>query len=166
MNPDPSVAVPSREPLASVVEIERAIDRVLALAGRRIAIFDRSLDSRWDRGERIEVLRRFCLASPRNSLRIALHDPESLVRRTPRLRGMLETFGHVIAIHRTRDDAAMADDPLVLVDDHHFVHRFHVDQPRAVLVLDDPAATRPLMERFEQIWGASDPGLSGTTLGL
>ena len=57
-------------------------------------------------------------------------------------------------------------DPLVIVDGRHFLHRFHVDQPRAALAIDDPAAARPLVTRFEEIWATGEPGLSGTVLGL
>jgi hypothetical protein len=57
-------------------------------------------------------------------------------------------------------------DPLVIVDARHVLHRFHVDQPRASLAIEQPAAAKPLVTRFEEIWASGEPGLSGTTLGL
>lgn len=161
---------PTNPPLRRLLESEsdhqQALDEVLVRAKRQVWIFDRALDARWDRPQRVEWLRRLCLASPRNLVRIALHDPESMVRNTPRLRALLEPCAHVMSVHRTRDEALRAEDPLVIVDGRHFVHRFHADLLRGVLALDDPESAQSRIQRFEQIWAASDPGLSGTTLGL
>lgn len=164
--PEDNASPPLRCPLESESDHQTALDEVLMRARRQVFIFDRSLDARWDRPQRVEWLRRLCLASPRHLLRIALHDPESMVRNTPRLRALLEPCAHVMAVHRTRDEALRAEDPLVIVDGRHFVHRFHVDLPRGLLVIDDPESAQSRLQRFEQIWAASDPGLSGTTLGL
>jgi hypothetical protein len=57
-------------------------------------------------------------------------------------------------------------DPLTIVDDRHFLHRFHVDGLRAALAYDAPIAARPLCARFEEIWATGEPGLTGTVLGL
>jgi len=157
---------PLRRPLASESDHQLALDEVVARARRQVFIFDRALDARWDRPQRVDCLRRLCLASPRHVLRIALHDPESMVRNTPRLRALLGPCAHVMTVHKTRDEARRAEDPLVIVDGRHFVHRFHADLPRGLLVLDDPESANSLVQRFDQIWAASDPGLSGTTLGL
>jgi hypothetical protein len=157
---------PIGRPLSSESDHESALDEVLLRARRQVLIFDRTLDTRWDRPQRVECLRRLCLASPRHLVRIALHDPESMVRNTPRLRALLESCAHVMSVHKTRAEARRAEDPLVIVDGRHFVHRFHADLPRGLLALDDPESAQSRMQRFEQIWAASDPGLSGTTLGL
>jgi hypothetical protein len=57
-------------------------------------------------------------------------------------------------------------DPLVLVDDTHFVHRFHVDRPGGKLSIGDPERAKPLVERFDEIWESGEPGVAGTVLGL
>ena len=64
--------------------------------------------------------------------------------------------------HPTDDPAG----PLVLGDDRHFLHRFHLDQPRAALGIDAPLDARPLVNRFEEIWATGEPGPTATTLGL
>ena len=157
---------PSGRPLSSESDHQLALDEVLLRARRQVLIFDRALDARWDSPQRVACLRRLCLASPRHLVRIALHDTESMVRNTPRLRTLLESCAHVMSVHKTRDEARRAEDPLVIVDGRHFVHRFHADLARGLLALDDPESTQSRMQRFDQIWGVSDPGLSGTTLGL
>jgi hypothetical protein len=166
MRDEDTVPAPIRRPLSSESDHQLALDEILLQARRQILIFDRALDARWDRPNRVECLRRLCLASPRHLLRIALHDPESMVRNTPRLRALLGPCAHVMAVHKTRDEGRRAEDPLVIVDGRHFVHRFHADLPRGLLALDDPESAQSRIQRFDQIWAASDPGLSGTTLGL
>lgn len=164
--PDLEAPAPSRRLLASEGDHHQAIDEVLVRARQQVLIFDRALDLRWDQPRRVDVLRQLCLANPRNTVRIALHDPESMVRNTPRLIAVLQSCAHVISVHRTQDEALRAQDPMVIADGRHFVHRFHLDVSRGVTVIDDPEGTQPLVQRFEQIWAASFSGLSGTTLGL
>jgi hypothetical protein len=61
---------------------------------------------------------------------------------------------------------AKGDEDLLLTDRAHCVHRFHIDQPRASLIVAQPAAVKSLASRFDEIWATGEPGLSSTTLGL
>jgi hypothetical protein len=54
----------------------------------------------------------------------------------------------------------------VLVDDLHHLHRFHFEQPRAALAVNQPELTRPLALRYEEIWATGEPGINATVLGL
>jgi hypothetical protein len=54
----------------------------------------------------------------------------------------------------------------VIVDNVHFLHRFHIAQPRAALAIGESPTARPLAERFEAIWETGEPGIAATTLGL
>lgn len=155
-----------RRTLDSEGDIQQAIDELLLRTARQLDIFEPRIGAYWDRPDRIDRIRRFCLASERNRLRIALHDAESVVRSTPRLCGLLETFGHVLSIRTTRDEARRANDPLVIADRRHFLHRLDADASRTVFAIDDPEGANPLVQRYDQIWNASEDGPAGTTLGL
>jgi hypothetical protein len=37
---------------------------------------------------------------------------------------------------------------------------------RGLMAVDDPLGTHPFIERFAEIWEASSPAVSATTLGL
>ena len=41
-----------------------------------------------------------------------------------------------------------------------------VDQPRGVLVINDPKECQPMRERFDEIWESSVPAVSANTTGL
>ncbi|MFO1319758.1 MAG: hypothetical protein U1F52_09085 [Burkholderiales bacterium] len=152
--------------LASYAEVDAAIDRALAHSLRRIDLFENVLDRRWNQSDRIDRLRAFCLAGRRNEFRIVLHDAESVLRHCPRIASLQRTFSHVLSIRETRPEARSAHDALLIVDGMHHVLRFHADNARGRFAENAPEDTRPLCERFEEIWAAADPAVPATTIGL
>ena len=78
---------------------------------------------------------------------------------------LLRYYGHAITILRTGEDAKHAMDPLIIVDDQHYLHRLHVAQARATLGIAEPDAAQPLIERFDAIWSSAEPGVSATVAG-
>jgi hypothetical protein len=160
-------ATPREEALATVASQVAAIDTLVELAQRSIDVFDVDLSwMGWNGAARAEKLAAFLRSGRGARLRIAVHDTGWIERSCPRLTNMLKHHGHVISIHRTGEDARHAMDPLVIVDNAHFLHRFHVAQPRAALSIGDPQAAQSLIERFGAIWSSAEPGLTATTLGL
>lgn len=144
-----------------------AIEHVMRLASREILIFDADL-SRGDFAslQRVATLRSFLAGGRHNKLLILLHDTSYLTQRCPRLLQLMRLFSHAFAVHQTGEEAQHARDSFVLVDGAHLVHRFHVDHARFRYCVDDPAATRPLRERFDQIMETATQSVSATTLGL
>ena len=157
---------PLHTPIFGNAEYETAIDTILQKASVRIRIFDHTLGKEYNSSRRLEVLRRFLLASRRNTLQIVLHDSRTMDRDCPRILNLLRAYGHSISIHETHPTAKSVYDPFVIVDDRCFVHRFHFDEMRGLCALDDPIGTHTFIERFSEIWEASSPSVSATTLGL
>jgi hypothetical protein len=168
--PDPllSRAMGARhETLDTVAAQIAAIDELIGLAQHSIRVFDVDLSAMgWNEAGRAEMIVAFLRTSRNARLDIVVHDTGWIERSCPRLTRLLKYYGHLITIRRTGDDAKHAMDPLVLVDDQHYLHRLHGAQPRAVLGVAQPDETRPLVERFEAIWSSAEPGLSATVLGL
>ncbi|HKB83337.1 MAG TPA: hypothetical protein VKD04_09055 [Burkholderiales bacterium] len=157
---------PLHSPIFGNAEYETAIDTVLQKATSTIRIFDHTLGREYNSPRRAERLRSFLLASRRNCLQIVLHEVRTLDRDCPRILHLLRTYGHSISIHETHPAAKSVYDPFVIVDDRCFVHRFHFDEMRGLLGLDDPIGTYAFIERFGEIREASSPAVSATTLGL
>jgi hypothetical protein len=150
--------------LAAQVE---AIDRLLALATHRVFVFDRDLaDTGWDGAQRAENVKAFLRRSRGAEMRVIVHDTRFLESSCPRLTALLRTYGHAMKVWRTGVEARGATDALMIVDDRHALHRYHVEQPRATLLVAMPQPARPLVERFEEIWATGEPAIGGTTLGL
>ena len=144
-----------------------AIDELLAKATQIVRVFDIDLSQTgWERAARADAVAQFLLSSRDARLRIIVHDLRHLESSCGRLTALLRRFSAAITIYRTGPEAKSATDPLTIADDRHFLHRFHFEQPRAALALDDPAQTKPLLNRFEEIWNTGEPGLAADVLGL
>lgn len=147
-------------------EYEAALDTILEKPRKTVRIFENSLGRGYNSPRRYEMLRAFLLANPRNRLQIVAHDTQSIDRACPRLLNLLRLHAHAISIHETHQVAKAVYDPFAVVDDLHYVHRFHFEEMRGLLALNDPIGTHTLIERFGEIWEASSPAVSATTLGL
>ena len=159
--------LPQQQRLETLAEQVAAIDRLVGLARLSIRVFDGDLaQTGWNSAERVERLAAFLRGSRNARLEIIVHDTRWLEGKAPRLTTLLRQFSHAITIYRTGADARAAADPLLLVDGRHYLHRLHLDHPRAVLGIDAPQDARPLITRFEEIWATGEPGLTATTLGL
>jgi hypothetical protein len=153
--------------LNSIAEQVAAIDELIPLAQRRIRIFDQNLSQTgWNHPARVEGLSAFLRGTRGRRLDIIVHHTGYLETACPRLLNLLRTYSHAITIYRTGPEAKVATDPLLIVDDRHYLHRFHFEQPRATLGIEQPEQTRPLASRYEEIWATGEPGINATVLGL
>lgn len=158
---------PVETTLASIAGQVEAIDAIVDRACARLRIFDVDLtQGGWHTADRAERLVAFLRRARGARVEMIVHDTRFLEQSCARLIVVLRQYGHAITVYRTGVEARNALDPLVIADDRHFLHRFHVDGPRAALAFDAPLAARPLVARFEEIWATGEPGLSGTVLGL
>jgi len=150
----------------TLAEQVAAIDGIVALARSRIQLFDVDLaQGGWERRERVDALARF-LRERNARFDVIVHETRWIESSAPRFVQLLRKCGHAMTLYRTGAEARKAMDPLLIVDQRHFVHRFHIDRPGAAVGMDVPVSAKPLCARFEEIWGTGEPGLAGTVLGL
>jgi len=150
----------------TLAEQVAALDGIVALAQSRIQLFDVDLaQGGWERRERVDALARF-LRQRNARFDVIVHETRWIESSAPRFVHLLRQYGHAMTLYRTGAEAKTAMDPLLIVDQRHFVHRFHIDRPRASVAMDMPLAAKPLCARFDEIWATGEPGLAGTVLGL
>ena len=153
--------------LDTVAAQSAAIDQLIALARHHIRVFDQDLaQTGWNAAARADQLAAFLRGVRGHRLDIIVHDTRYLESACPRLLRLLQNFAHAMTILRTGDEARVATDPLIIVDGVHYLHRFHFEQPRAALGIQQPEQTQPLASRFEEIWSTGESGAIGTVLGL
>jgi hypothetical protein len=158
---------PHEAALDTLAALAAAIDEVVALARTHVQVFDVDLaQGGWSSVRRAEVLGAFLRRGRHTKLDVIVHETRFLETSLPRIVSLLRLHSHAVTVYRTGSEARNAMDPLVIADGRHFVHRFHVDRPRAALAIEQPLLTRPLAMRFEQIWATGEPGLPATVLGL
>ena len=152
--------------LNGLAEYNEAIDEIIALAKRRIMIFDYNLENMgFNSASRSEKLGDFLIQNAGNSLSIVLKSADYLDRYCPRITQLLKRFSHNMAIHTIPEMEGLYD-PFCLADGDHYVRRFHFDDPMGVMGIADPHEGRMLLQRFEQIWRASIPAVHADVTGL
>jgi hypothetical protein len=153
--------------LTSETEYRQACDTVLSRAQRELLIFDRDLVAlQLDRKARLELLDGFLQADALRRIRIVIHDPTPIERDAPRLLQLIARFSHMVEGRQTPDNLRHLADTHLLADGCHGVRRFHADQPRSAIILDDRAYIHPWQQRFEELWQLSHPCLRLNTTGL
>lgn len=144
-----------------------AIEALIDLAGERLLVFDRDLaEWGWNGARRAERVAAFLRRSRNARLSIIVHEPRYVESSCPRLTDLLKVYSHAMQVWRTGAEARGATDALVIADDRHYLHRYHVEQPRSTFAIDMPVAAKPLVARFEEIWATGEPALGGSVLGL
>jgi hypothetical protein len=158
---------PTYKQINSEAEYREACDTILGRAQHEVLIFDRDLAALQPGQKiRLELLAGFLQADALRRIRIVLHDPVHLERNAPRLIQVIARFSHAIEVRQSPDNLRHLADTHLLADDSHGVRRFHVDQPRSAIILDDPAYIHPWRQRFEELWQLSHPCLRLNTTGL
>ena len=144
-----------------------AIDRLLEQPGRELRIFDPDGAAlRLNDPQRIERLDRFLLASRTRRIYLVVHSTEHLTRQCPRLMTLLRRFSHAMQINRTHEEIREVQDAFLLLDAMHYVRRPMATLFRGAMGLGDENEGQALRGRFAEIWSASYPAVSSTTVGL
>jgi hypothetical protein len=146
---------------------QAAVERLLEQPGRELRLFDPDGAAlRLNDPQRIEGLERFLLASRTRRLYLVVHNTEHLTRQCPRLLTLLRRFSHAMQINRTHEEIREVQDAFLLLDAMHYVRRPMASLFRGAMGLGDENEGQALRGRFGEIWAASFPAVSSTTVGL
>jgi hypothetical protein len=163
----PPPGLPREERLDSLAALTRAQDDVIALARRHIKVFDIDLSwGGWNTAARCEMLSSYLRRIPGARFDIIVHDTHWIESCGARLTALLARHADAMKIYRTGAAARAAMNPLLVVDDTHFVHRHHIDRTGGTLSIGSPERAKALVERFDEIWATGQPGVTATVLGL
>jgi hypothetical protein len=148
-------------------DFQQAVDRVLAAPGRELRVFDPDLVAlKLNEAARVELLKGFLAASRTRRLFVAVHDTDFVTRQCPRMMALLARYAHAIQIHRTHEEIRNIQDSFLVLDQSHYVRRPVAQFFRGALGLYDEPEALAMRGRFQEIWAASYPAVSSTTLGL
>lgn len=144
-----------------------ALDQLCSLPEHELCFFDKTFEGTgFNSAARYDLLRSFLLSDASNRVRILVHDKRHLEQYCPRLLNLQRQFGHAVLIHQTPPHLRHISDPFAVADSRHYLRRFHFDDLRGVFARNEPEEARKLHARFEELWSASLPALSGSPLGL
>ncbi|HTG96912.1 MAG TPA: hypothetical protein VL982_05645 [Burkholderiales bacterium] len=146
---------------------QTAVDRLMEQPGRELRVFDPDGAAlRLNDPQRIARIDRFLLASRTRRLYLVVHDTDHLTRQCPRLLTLLRRFSHAMQINRTHEEIREVQDAFLLLDGMHYVRRPVAGLFRGAMGLGDENEGQALRGRFGEIWSASYPAVSSTTVGL
>jgi hypothetical protein len=146
---------------------QAAVERLLEQPGRELRMFDPDGSAlKLNDPGRIERLERFLLASRTRRLQLVLHNIDHVQRQCPRLMTLLRRFAHAMQINRTHEEIREVQDAFLLMDSMHYVRRPVAQFFRGAIGLGDENEGQALRGRFGEIWSASYPAVSSTTIGL
>jgi hypothetical protein len=144
-----------------------AVERLLAQPGRELRIFDPDGTSlRLNDSARIAVLEGFLSASRTRRIYMVVHQTDHILRHCPRLLGLLARFSHMMQINRTHEHIRGLQDAFLVLDSQHYVRRSVAAFFRGAMGIGDEVEALIMRQRFMEIWEASYPGVSSTTVGL
>jgi hypothetical protein len=148
-------------------EYESAVQEILELATHTLRIFDENLSTlKLERPGQIATLRQFLSTSPKHLLQIVVQDAGYIRANNPRLMELLVSYSHNLQIIECPPQLAGLSDSLILADGKHGVVRFHKNQARAKLILEDIEECTPYLHRHDQILEEGGTPVSGRSLGL
>ena len=146
---------------------QNAVDRLMEQPGRELRVFDPDGEAlRLNDPKRIERIDRFLLASRTRRLYLVVHNTDHLTRQCPRLLTLLRRFAHAMQINQTHEEIREVQDAFLLLDAMHYVRRPVAGLFRGAMGLGDENEGQALRGRFGEIWSASYPAVSSTTVGL
>ena len=146
---------------------QNAMDRLMEQPGRELRLFDPDGAAlRLNDPQRIERLDRFLLASRTRRMYLVVHNTDHITRQCPRLLTLLRRFSHAMQINRTHEEIREVQDAFLLLDSMHYVRRPVASLFRGAMGLGDENEGLALRGRFAEIWSASYPAVSSTTVGL
>jgi hypothetical protein len=146
---------------------QAALERLLEQPGRELRVFDSDGAAlRLNDPQRIERLDNFLLSSRTRRIYLVVHNTDHITRQCPRLLTLLRRFSHAMQINRTHEEIREVQDAFLLLDSVHYVRRPMASLFRGSMGLGDETESQALRGRFGEIWAASYPAVSSTTIGL
>jgi hypothetical protein len=152
-NDEPAATTPQYERFEDEETFQQAVDRLLGQPGRELRIFDPDLA-----GLRLNM--------PERRIYIAIHDTGYLSKYCPRMRDLLARYAHAIQVQQTDEEIREVQDAFLVLDANHYVRRPVARFWRGAIGIGDESEALSMRARFFEIWAASYPAVSPTTLGL
>lgn len=148
-------------------EHDTAVQTILQSISVSFSVFDEDLARlRLERPENVELLRSFLAGGLRNLVRIVLKNAEPFRRDSPRLFRLLSIYPHQMYVVQCPEHLRSLNDSMLIANDSSALVRFHKDNARSRVIINDREACTPYIQRFNDITGEGGDVISATTLGL
>jgi hypothetical protein len=154
-----------RQPFDTRAGFQAQLDSCLSGARRTLRLFDPDFGW-WELGStRSDTLLRTFFGHG-GRLQLVAHRNDRLARDAPRFGRLLRDYGHLIECRLTNPTLQLLTDSFCIADERDLVRRFHSDYFRGEAFFHAPSSTKAVLERFNEIWTETRPGLHAGVTGL
>jgi len=145
---------------AAMLDLVRASRHEFAIVA---PVLDATL---WNSATMAEALSHLATQHKRNRIRVVVEDSEHLLHSCTRLVELSRRISDLVLIRRLGDMHHGMNEMLAIADASGCLVQADIRMLDATLDLDSPRQAAPCLQRFEEIWQASDPlpGLHGFRL--
>lgn len=158
---------PAYERFDTEAQFQSAVDRLLTLPGRELRIFDPDFTAlKPNAPARVRAFEAFLAASRTRRIHAVVHDTGPLTRQCPRMMRLIARYSHALQVHQTQPEIRELQDAFLVLDAAHYVRRPVARFFRGGAGVDDETDALAMRSRFQEIWSASFPAVSATTIGL
>jgi len=148
----------STEPFDRYSDYDRAMLTLLARAKHFLGIFDPDLKIGPIASQQgVARLEAMLHGNPKGELVLLLHDTAHLAAHCPRLLNLYRQRGHQFRILQTAQEHRSQMQPFAIADGVHLITRFHADQARGKLCIDEAADSAAFRQRFEALLESATP---------
>ena len=153
--------------LFSTADYTSALDTICGNAMNNLYVFDKDfINCGFNSESRFELLKNLLLSNPEHQLLLLAHDTRPLSKYCPRLMILLQKFSHNMFIYQTPKNLQHLTEPFAVADQSLYVRRFHFDDSRGILALNDASGASLMKSRFMEMWAVSRPSTSTSTFSL
>ena len=148
-------------------EHDAGLAAILRSLSTSLMVFDEDLVRLGlERPENVEILRRVLVAGTRHRIRIVVKSAVPFRYHSPRLFQLFATYPEQMTVVQCPQHLHSLNDALFIANETHALIRFHKDNARSRIIIDDRDACIPYVQRFLDIEREGGESISATTLGL
>lgn len=143
--------------IGSVDEFRAAINEVAARAQRLISIYTPDLNGDlYDQDEFLEIVKRFVLAKNYAKVRVVVIQGAQILRISNRFVALSRRLASYIEMRPLETTVPYPRSEFIIGDDRAIALRPRIESWEGVADFDNPPNARPHLERFDELWVASD----------
>jgi len=146
-----------RQVLTGVGEVRAAVNQIMGLANRTLAILTHDLEPDvYDHDAFLETLKRFILARTFARVRVLIVEPERTLLSASRFVAMGRRLNSYIEFRRMRPELGIHPEAFFIADEQAVVYRARAENWEGMSDTYEPAVARMYLGKFDTLWNACE----------
>lgn len=153
--------------IASRADLALALDHLIAATRRELRVVHLDLEAlHLADPARIAALRALLRSGPAARIRLLVDEPAWFETRAAGLKALATDYSHLMSVRVAAPEDRIGGAAWVIGDARHLIRLSPGAYPEGELLLNQPAATRGVLDEFSRHWDAAGHDLPSRPLGL